>query len=185
MKIGIIADTHGNLEGWQRAWDVALSDADIVLHAGDVLYHGPKFDPADSYGPRTLAEALNACPVPLIVARGNSDSDVDQLVLDMPVQAPYAFVQLDGLRVLIAHGHITPPDELLPLAQKWGVHLLVTGHTHRPLCAQRGDVLHVNPGTVTYPLSENPALSRMTCATWQDGSVVHFDVTSGEELSLG
>jgi len=184
MKLGIIADTHGNVEGWERAWQVALEGSDAILHAGDVLYHGPKFDPAPHYGPRDLAAALNQCPVPIIVARGNGDSDVDQLVLQVPVQSPYALVQWEGLRIVVAHGHLASPQELLPLAERWGVGLLVTGHTHVPAVARQGSVLHVNPGTVTYPLAQEPGLQRRTCAVWEDGQVTHFDAETGEVVQL-
>ena len=34
MKIGIIADTHGNFEGWRRAWEF-LHDSDVIFHCGD------------------------------------------------------------------------------------------------------------------------------------------------------
>jgi len=184
MKLGIIADTHGNLAGWERAWEVALAGSDLILHAGDVLYHGPKFDPVEGWGPKGLAAALNECPVPVVIARGNGDSEVDQLVLAMPVQSPYAFVQHEGLRILVAHGHIAPPEDLLPLAERWGVGLLVTGHTHCPALARHGSVLHVNPGTVTYPLAKDPSLQRHTCAVWEDGQVTHLDVETGEVVAV-
>ncbi len=185
MKIGLIADTHGNLEGWERAWEVALHDADLILHAGDVLYHGPKFEPAPGYAPKALAEAINAFPAPVLIARGNADSDVDQLVLDMPVQSPYVFAQVEGLRILVAHGHIQPPDELIRLAQRWAVDLLLTGHTHVPTVARYGDLTHVNPGSVTYPLATEETLRHTTCGTWDDGEVTLYDLQSGRPLSLG
>ncbi len=183
MKIGIIADTHGNLDGWERAMEVALEGADLIVHCGDVLYHGPKFEPAEGYSPKRLAEAINAIDVPVLIARGNGDSDVDQLVLDAPLQSPYMFAQVEGLRILAAHGHIQPPEELIPLAQRWGIDLLLTGHTHVPLLRKHGDLPHVNPGTVTYPLAEDERLARLTCAVWDDGMITHFDIETGEPLN--
>ncbi len=41
MKIGVISDTHGDYKSWIKAWNF-LKDSDIILHAGDVLYHGPR-----------------------------------------------------------------------------------------------------------------------------------------------
>ena len=40
MKIGIISDTHGCLETWQKVFNQYFTDADVIIHAGDVLYHG-------------------------------------------------------------------------------------------------------------------------------------------------
>ena len=58
-KIGIISDTHGNLHAWELAWDLVLRDCDLICHCGDLLYHGPKFKPAEAYNPKALADALN------------------------------------------------------------------------------------------------------------------------------
>jgi len=184
MKIGLIADTHGNLEGWERAWELALDDADLIVHCGDVLYHGPKFDPAPGYAPKALAEALNACPVPVLIARGNGDSDVDQLVLEMPLHSPYVFAQVEGLRILAAHGHITPAEDLVPLAQAWDIDLLLTGHTHVPSIARHGELIHVNPGTVTYPLATDEALCRKTCGAWVDAEITLYELESGAALEI-
>jgi len=104
MRIGVISDTHGNLAGWERAWEVALADADLVVHCGDLLYHGPKFAPAPGYDPQGLAAALSRCSVPLVVVRGNADADVDQLVLEFPAGQRLALAHVDGTRFLVAHG---------------------------------------------------------------------------------
>ncbi|MEA3400314.1 MAG: phosphodiesterase [Armatimonadota bacterium] len=183
MRIGIIADTHGNLDGWQRAREL-LGEVELIVHCGDVLYHGPKFEPVEGYGPMALAEAINDSHVPVLIARGNGDSDVDQLVLEVPLQSPYLFAQMEGLRILAAHGHITPPEELVGLARGWGIGLLLTGHVHVPVLARHGELVHVNPGTVTYPLAEDEALARRTCALWEDGIVTHYDLASGEVMDL-
>ena len=43
MKIGVLSDTHGSLFYFEKALE-CLSDCDVLLHAGDVLYHGPRND---------------------------------------------------------------------------------------------------------------------------------------------
>ena len=96
MKIGIIADTHGNVEGWEQAFAL-LKDSDYIFHCGDLLYHGPRFEPTPSYNPKALAEAFNVCPVPIIFVKGNGDSEVDALFVQSPIQSPYVFAQIEGL----------------------------------------------------------------------------------------
>ncbi len=179
MKIAVIADTHGNLDGWQQAKELALNQADIIIHCGDVLYHGPKFAPVTGYDPAGLAQAINQMPAPVLMVRGNSDSEVDQLVLDMPLQQPYLFAQIEGIRLLATHGHLLGLQELAALAQKWQIDYLLTGHTHVPVVAQLGEVIHINPGTTTYPLAADEAARRRTCGLIRDGQIKLFDLDTG------
>jgi len=164
--------------------EVALSDADVIIHCGDVLYHGPKFVPVEGYDPAGLAEAINASSAPVLIARGNADSDVDQLVLDVPLQQPYLFAQLDDLRILASHGHLMPPDELVRLCQRWGVNLLLTGHSHAPMVEQHESVMHLNPGSPTYPSAADERLNVPTCAAFIDGRPVIYDLNTGAKLAL-
>lgn len=185
MVIGVISDTHGNLEGWERARELGLNEADVIFHCGDVLYHGPKFTPARAYGPRDLAAALNACPHPVLIARGNADSEVDQLVLDMPIQQPQVLAVLEGLRILAAHGHLMGPAELLALADRWQLDFVLTGHTHAPVIEKVGRAYHLNPGSVTYPLAKEPQLHVPTLGLIRDGEPAVVDLSTGHLLLHG
>ena len=111
MKIGIISDTHGCHERFSLAFDKYFKDADMIIHAGDVLYHGPRNPMLSDYNPAKLAEKLNACSMPVVICRGNCDSEVDTLVLDMPIQAPYTYVVAEGLKIVTTHGHYVETDE--------------------------------------------------------------------------
>jgi putative phosphoesterase len=182
MRIGIIADTHGNLEGWQRAWTV-LQRCELIIHCGDLLYHGPRFDPAPGYNPRELADAINQCPVPLLICRGNADAEVDTLFIRRPIQAPYVYAQIEGMRVLATHGHHEPLAQTIETAQQWEVDLLVTGHCHVPSLTRYGRLWHLNPGTTTYPLATDPALQYPTCAVYDQGTVTFYELT-GEAPQL-
>ncbi|NLU43022.1 MAG: phosphodiesterase, partial [Firmicutes bacterium] len=42
MRIGVISDTHGSVTAWRKAYDQVLRSADLIVHAGDLLYHGPR-----------------------------------------------------------------------------------------------------------------------------------------------
>jgi len=59
MKIGVISDTHGSLTAWQQVLSGPFQDVDLILHAGDVLYHGPRNPLPEGYQPGQLAEAIN------------------------------------------------------------------------------------------------------------------------------
>lgn len=184
VKIGVVSDTHGDFAAWEKAWDVVLRDCDFIFHCGDILYHGPKFDPGPGHGPREIAAALNSLAVPLLLARGNGDSDVDSLVIEAPIQSPYALAQIEGTRFLATHGHLQSPDELLSLAARWGVDYLLTGHTHVPLVRVVEGVTHLNPGTTTYPLAKDDALCVPSCAVIADDSVTVVNLDTGEPVPL-
>ncbi|MBC7341229.1 MAG: phosphodiesterase [Clostridia bacterium] len=157
MPIVIISDTHGSLEGWEKA-NHYLNGADLILHAGDILYHGPRNPIPPGYDPAALAQAINDVGVPTIVARGNCDADVDQLVIRTPIQSPYAWVSIDGVRILVTHGdrEVVNRDELVAGGQ---IHLWVSGHTHIPKLEIKGPVMFVNPGSLGLPKAGEPSLA--------------------------
>jgi hypothetical protein len=182
MLIGVISDTHGNLSGWQRAWDLGLADADVILHCGDILYHAPKNKPVEGYAPMDLAHALSACTQPVLIARGNCDSEVDQGVLDVPIQWPCAYTVIEGVRILATHGDLIPPDDLAAHIDRWRLDFLLTGHTHTPVLRRLGSGIHINPGSATYPLAQDQALHPRTFALIRDGVPTVLDLDTGEPL---
>jgi len=182
MRIGVVSDTHGDFAAWRRAFEGVLADCDIIVHCGDVLYHGPKFAPGPGHGPKQLAEDLNAISVPLLIVKGNGDSEVDTLVIDAPIQSPYLLAQIEGKRLLATHGHLQPLDDVLALARKWGIDYLLTGHTHVPSLRVVEGVTHLNPGTTTYPLATGEALAVPTCAFIEGGEVCIVNLETGARL---
>lgn len=153
MKVGIISDTHGCVPAWEQALAGPLAGVDLIVHAGDVLYHGPRNPLVPGYDPPTLAEKINACPVPVIIARGNCDAEVDQVLVDWPLQAPYAFLQLDDIRIMVQH-QVANEAEMQVLARKYRVNLFIYGHTHVAVCRQLDDLTCLNPGSPTLPKDE-------------------------------
>lgn len=164
MKIGVISDTHGDVETFRAAIEGPLANAELLLHAGDLLYHGPRNPMVAGYEPPALANALNALDVPLIVAKGNCDSDVDQLVLDVPIQAPYAHVYADGLRIVVNHGDRWSDEETVELMTRWGVDLFISGHTHTPKLERHGRLLWLNPGSPSLPKAKQAQTPQPTVA---------------------
>ena len=90
MKIGIISDTHGHEMAWAHACERFFKGADLIVHAGDVLYHGPRNPMKADYNPAGLVARINSCPVPVVIAKGNCDSSVDASCIELPIEAPYA-----------------------------------------------------------------------------------------------
>ncbi len=180
MKIGIISDTHGSEARWSLAYDKYLKKADLIVHAGDILYHGPRNPMLEDYNPALLAEKLNACPVPILAARGNCDSEVDAMVLNLPVQAPYGYAIVDGLRIVVTHGHLVPSEEEKDaMAAQLKADLFITGHIHVNVLEKRGQTIFLNPGSPSLSKRED---GRSTIAMLANGKIEIIDIDTDEIL---
>lgn len=181
MRIGIISDTHGDVRAWRRAMDV-FGDADLILHAGDVLYHPPRMAPAPEYDIPGLVELINSCPVPLVIARGNCDAEFYEEVLKIPALSPYALVQFGDLRIVVQHGHTLGPEGIGELADKYRASVVVTGHTHIPVIEQTGSAIHINPGSPAHPKFEREGVLRPTVGLIADGKAQIVELGTGNEI---
>ena len=149
MKIGVMSDTHGSLTYLDKALDV-LSDCDILLHNGDVLYHGPRNDLPEGYNPKAVVEKINNLKN-IVIARGNCDADVDQMVIKHPIEGPYVHKKLDNISVLMDHGYTKSREEIMKEARNLGVDILILGHTHVKELSVDKDLIVLNPGSTSIP----------------------------------
>ncbi len=149
MKIGVMSDTHGSLPYLEKALDV-LSDCDVLLHIGDVLYHGPRNDLPEGYNPKAVIEIINNLDN-ITIARGNCDADVDQMVIKHPIESPFVHKQIDNISVLMDHGYTKSREELLKQARDLSVDILILGHTHVKELSVENDIIVLNPGSTAIP----------------------------------
>ena len=172
MKLMIASDLHGSAWGCGALMTAMEREAaDRLLLLGDLLYHGPRNALPRDYDPPRVAELLNAAADRLLCVRGNCDADVDQMVLQFPILAEYAVLELDGKILYAAHGHNACADALPPLRPGT---LFLQGHTHVPMCEVRGGILCLNPGSVSIPKDGSPN-SYMTL----DGGVLRWKKLDG------
>lgn len=184
MKIGVISDTHGYEKRFAQAVEKFFGGADMILHAGDVLNHGPN-NPnckGDDYNPKALANFINNSDIPIIICRGNCDSEVDQLVIENPIQAPYAYVFANGKRIVITHGHTVMSDEEKNnMAAHLKADIFITGHVHKNILEKRGETIFLNPGTISPYLTNDPD-KKTSVAVITDSDIKIYDLDSGEIL---
>ena len=153
MKIGVISDTHGNVTAFKKALKF-FDGADMIVHAGDVLYHPPRLGCTEGYDIPALVDVLNNLEIPIVIAQGNCDAQVYEELLHMPVQAPYAYTSCNGVNIVINHGHLLTRDQMIDLARRYKAHYFVSGHTHFPVLERVGDVVLMNPGSPSIPKYE-------------------------------
>jgi len=155
MKILICSDIHGDAEAAKSTLKAFKKEgADKILILGDILYHGPRNELTKGYSPKEVIRLLNEHKDVILAVRGNCDTEVDQMVLEFPILADYAYLSLDGLSFFATHGHhhntATPP----PLKRG---EILLHGHTHVLAITPFGDEnFYLNPGSVSLPKENNP-----------------------------
>lgn len=119
--LGLISDTHGLLR--EEAID-ALRGSDLILHAGDV--GGPE-----------ILEALRAI-APVVAVRGNVDTG--EWAQTLPLTE---VIQVGSVVVYMLH--ILNNLDINPGVA--GMHIVVSGHSHKPGQSEKGGVIYINPGS--------------------------------------
>ena len=153
MKYFVASDIHGSSTFCQRMLDAYFKEgADRLILLGDILYHGPRNDLPEGYAPKQVISMLNDVKSELFCVRGNCDTEVDQMVLDLPILADYALIPLGKRTVFVTHGHRYNTDSPPPMKQG---DILLHGHTHVPACTDFGGCLYVNPGSVSIPKEDS------------------------------
>ena len=149
MKLVVASDIHGSGYYCKMLMDAFDAErADRLLLLGDILYHGPRNDLPQEYGPKMVIRLLNERKDAIMCVRGNCDAEVDQMVLDFPIMAEYCMVEEDGLTMFATHGHHYNESHLPPLGH---IDVLFNGHTHVPKCVSHGNYYYMNPGSVSLP----------------------------------
>lgn len=155
MKMMFASDIHGSLPATERVLaQFTRSGARWLVLLGDILNHGPRNALPEGYNPAGVASALNRYASSIIAVRGNCDSEVDQMLLDFPITAPWQQIVTGDRRLFLTHGHLYHPDNLPPLTSN---DVLVFGHTHLPLAERRAQALLFNPGSISIPKGGYPA----------------------------
>lgn len=149
MKLVIASDIHGSATWCAEVLRVVDEVApDKLLLLGDLLYHGPRNPLPDGHAPAEVAAMLNPLADRIVAVRGNCDAEIDQVMLDFPCMADYAWI-IDGTNQLYCtHGHLWDPDNLPPLPAGAA---FVYGHFHVKRNDVVGDVRLFNPGSAALP----------------------------------
>ncbi len=119
--LGLISDTHGLLR--EEALR-ALRGSDLILHAGDV-------------GGQEILKTLRTL-APVVAVRGNVDTG--RWAEDLPLTE---VVQIGPVMVYMLH--ILNDLDIDPATA--GMHIVVSGHSHKPGQSEREGITYINPGS--------------------------------------
>ena len=128
MRIAVFSDLHG---GSEEPIEEALKEYDYVIFLGDGLMQIRHFE--------------YDYPEKFLFVRGNCDG-YDPTPLRR-------ILDFDGVRVMLTHGHEERVKyglmNILGIAKKEQVHIVLFGHTHRPEVTEIDGILFVNPGSAS------------------------------------
>ena len=154
MKILFASDIHGSAAAMEKILaKVQEEKADRFVLLGDLLYHGPRNDLPERYAPKEVFAMLNSFPMQPLCVRGNCDAEVDQMVLEFPILADYALLELNGKTIYATHGHVYNTEAMPPMQPG---DTLIHGHTHLPVAEALGDKFWLNPGSTSLPKGGYP-----------------------------
>ena len=181
MKVMFISDIHGSYYWANRAIEKYHEEkADKLIILGDILYHGPRNDLPKNYNCKKVIALLNPLKKDIIAVRGNCDSEVDTLVLDMPIQAPYTYVVAEGLKIVTTHGHYVETDEAKDkMAKALKADIFISGHVHINVLEKRGNTVFLNPGSPSLSKRED---NRATVAVLEDKTIKIIDIDTDEVI---
>ena len=136
MKIGLISDTHDNIQNIQHAVSLFNNKhVSFVIHAGDIV----------------SPEAVEAFTgIKLIGILGNNDLEIHGLTsafdkIGGQLKGEFCEMEQDDLIFAIYHGTNLGRKESLIQSGRYDV--VICGHTHRVQNKRVGKTLVVNPGT--------------------------------------
>jgi uncharacterized protein len=120
-RIGLISDTHGLLRPQAVSF---LRGCDHIVHGGDI-------------GRAAILAQLSEL-APITAVRGNNDAGI------WAEHLPQAeLVQIGQVCIYVLHD--LAQLDIDPKAA--GVHVVVSGHSHKPSVGRRDGILYVNPGS--------------------------------------
>ncbi len=154
MKFMFASDIHGSAFYCRKLVEqYKKSGAGRLVLLGDLLYHGPRNDLPREYAPKEVIGMLNQLKEEVYAVRGNCEAEVDQMVLEFPVMAEYAILELNGRAFYATHGHVYHENHMPPMKKG---DVLVYGHTHVPMAKAQGPFYVLNLGSVSLPKGGNP-----------------------------
>ena len=139
MLIGIMSDSHDNVQGTRKALKAFRERrVQLILHAGDMIGSGNCY-------------SFEGIAVPLKLVFGNNDGDRVGLVRDFAgvggeYLGDFGEIDADGKKIAMLHGTDESLVKAVVASQIYDI--VVRGHNHRFEATMSGKTLLVNPGEI-------------------------------------
>lgn len=137
MRVGVVSDTHGQIEQTRAAIRMFESlEVERVLHCGDI-------------GSAEVVELFAPWPTDFVFGNTDSDQTVLATVIEQAGQTchgEFGELTIDGVRIALVHSH--EPRRFAASIGSGRYQVVCYGHTHKAAVELRGDCLVLNPGAV-------------------------------------
>jgi uncharacterized protein len=143
MKIGIISDTHDDIENVQEAIQIFnKNNVEYVIHAGDYIFPG-------------IIKEFTKLDAKLIGVLGNNDGERNGILksfIDIKgeLKGEIGEIEIERIRFGIYHGTDREIKESITRSRKYDI--LICGHTHKREPQNSGTIVNkdtfiLNPGS--------------------------------------
>jgi putative phosphoesterase len=172
MKIGIISDTHDDIENVRKAIEIFNEkEVHYVIHSGDYVFPGIVLE----------FKRLNA---KLIGVLGNNDGEKGQLLkafleVGGELKGELGEMHVDDLKIGIYHG--TSAEIKRRLVESGRYNIIVCGHTHKrePPGVEKG-TYHKNASTLVLNPGTGHRKIESLAEAFVEGGVIILDTESTE-----
>ncbi|VAY87414.1 hypothetical protein MNB_ARC-1_1220 [hydrothermal vent metagenome] len=128
IKIGILSDTHHELQGAKRVIDLFVQNGcDYILHAGDIVE-------------KQVLDYLKDSNITYVCVLGNNDNHLIKHMKDYNLFAEPYSLKIQDISIKIMHH----PYYLFPQDSD----ITIYGHTHTQICEKTSSTLFLNSGEV-------------------------------------
>ncbi len=169
MKIGIISDTHDDIENVQEAIQIFNKNkVDYVIHAGDYIFPG-------------IIKEFTKLNAKLIGVLGNNDGEKNGILksfidINGELKGEIGEIEIDGIKFGIYHGTDREIKEIITQNGKYDI--LICGHTHKRE-PQNSGIMGTNKDTfILNPGSAHRKSISLSGAFSETGRIILFDTQS-------
>jgi uncharacterized protein len=166
MKVGIISDTHDDIENVQEAIQIFNKNkVEYVIHAGDYVFPG-------------IVKEFKNLNAKFIGILGNNDGEKDGISktfmeINGELKGDLGEIEIDGIKFVIYHGTNSKIKQSIHLSQIYDI--LICGHTHKKEPKESG-AIKSNKGTFTLnPGSAHRKSESISGSFEETGQIIIFD----------
>jgi putative phosphoesterase len=166
MKVGIISDTHDDIENVQEAIQIFNKNkVDYVIHAGDYVFPG-------------IVREFKNLNAKFIGVLGNNDGEKDGISktfmeINGELKGDLGEIEIDGIRFGIYHGTNSRIKQTIYLSQIYDI--LVCGHTHKKEPKESGAIKSNKESFILNPGSAHRKSASISGSFEEMGQIMLFN----------